>query len=156
MSCWGDWIYTIWLSVAIPHWGQYFAPSLSFVPQWLQYAISQTVAPFGSVGALLVFLRHKKKVEPSSYLILSVGLGKWTNPTRMYFVWYGIQTKKSVLPIILILHRLVSQLWSVQVHAVRISEMRFLNMSQSLSELHYKDMHFLGRYALKEWIIYII
>ena len=34
------------------------------------------LAPFGSAGAVnSIILWHKKKVEPSSYLILSVGLG---------------------------------------------------------------------------------
>ena len=49
----------------------------------------------------------------------------------MYFVIYGIQTKKSVLPVILIL--------SVQVHRVRISECAFSICLQLHLELHYKD-----------------
>ena len=47
----------------------------------------------------------------------------------MYFVIYGIQTKKSVLPIILILHRLVSQIVKCPSSQGQNKRMRFLNMS---------------------------
>ena len=66
-------------------------------------------------GCVKFFIRHKKEVEPSSpyppcraWTPCNTDMEK-IKPHLEVFRIYGILTKKSVLPIILILHRLCSQ-----------------------------------------------
>jgi len=57
----------------------------------------------------------------------------------MYFVLTKYKPRRAFFPLFWYYIDFSANLWSVQVHRVRICEMRFLNMSQSFSELRYKD-----------------